>query len=149
MILVNQDEYLLIASSEYLVVEALLDIFANLLPPIAVKDRRQDFVNSTFDATFFPGSSQLRNILLSPTGGVTDWEVLSQDILNTLAAAHIALYVLIIHCGQSPDCLVPNRSKYAQRRLMTSSPTSSTAYTLTLKASLQALITCVEYMLRS
>ncbi|KAK0503049.1 hypothetical protein EDD18DRAFT_616363 [Armillaria luteobubalina] len=74
---------------DYLAIEALLELFASILPPTTKgsNDRRRRFLQLVFDPMLFACSAQLIQILSSPP--TTDWETLSVEIIATLSKSDI------------------------------------------------------------
>ncbi|KAK0197310.1 hypothetical protein F5146DRAFT_1014979 [Armillaria mellea] len=74
---------------DYLAIEALLELFASILPPTTkgANDKRRRFLQLVFDPMLFAGSAQLIKILSSPS--TTDWETLSVEIIATLSKSDI------------------------------------------------------------
>ncbi|KAK0483422.1 hypothetical protein IW261DRAFT_948183 [Armillaria novae-zelandiae] len=76
---------------DYLAIEALLELFASILPPTtkgANNDKRRRFLHLVFDPTLFTCSAQLIKILSSPP--TTDWETLSVEIIAMLSKSDIS-----------------------------------------------------------
>ncbi|KAK0228342.1 hypothetical protein IW262DRAFT_1455585 [Armillaria fumosa] len=74
---------------DYLAMEALLELFASILPPTTkgTNDTRRRFLQLVFDPMLFACSAQLIQILSSPP--TTDWETLSVEIIATLSKSDI------------------------------------------------------------
>ncbi|KAK0210552.1 hypothetical protein DFS33DRAFT_1294001 [Desarmillaria ectypa] len=74
---------------DYLVIEALLELFASILPPTTkgVNEKRRRFLQLVFDPKLFACGAQLIKFLSSPS--TTDWETLSVEIIATLSKSDI------------------------------------------------------------
>lgn len=70
---------------DFLPLEALLELFANLLPSAKAaggQEKRAQFVRQVFNPTYFPNYQEIAEILTSP---VLDWTITSQRISDSLA----------------------------------------------------------------
>lgn len=71
---------------DYLPIEAMLELFANLLPSAKVaggQEKRTQFIKQVFDTSDFPNYLEIVEILSSP---VSDWALTSQRICDSLAS---------------------------------------------------------------
>lgn len=71
---------------DYLPIEAMLELFANLLPSAKVaggQEKRIQFIKQVFNASDFPNYREVVEILSSP---VSDWAMTSQRICDSLAS---------------------------------------------------------------
>ncbi|KAK0459522.1 uncharacterized protein EV420DRAFT_1763236 [Desarmillaria tabescens] len=74
---------------DYLAIEALLELFASILPPTTkgANDKRRRFLQLVFDPELFACGAQLIKSLSSPS--TIDWETLSIEIITTLSKSDI------------------------------------------------------------
>lgn len=76
---------------DFLAIEALLELFAKILPSTSSKDgleKRDAFIQEVFDPTNFAGSKEVVHTL--KTISVTDWEATFLKILDILARFDIS-----------------------------------------------------------
>ncbi|KAF8232358.1 hypothetical protein L208DRAFT_943495 [Tricholoma matsutake] len=78
-------------SKDFLAIEALLELFAKLLPSTKSKgglEKRSAFIHEVFDPATIAGSEQVVHVL--KTISVTDWETTFLKILDILAGADVS-----------------------------------------------------------
>ena len=76
----------------YLSLEGLLILFARLLPRVADRANRSNFINDVFFHEGFRYGKDITSILDSaPT---VDWEITSMKIVEVLAKSRLSLYAL-------------------------------------------------------
>lgn len=76
---------------DFLAIEALLELFAKLLPSTKSKgglEKRSAFIHEVFDPATIAGSEQVVHVL--KTISVTDWETTFLKILDILAGADVS-----------------------------------------------------------
>jgi hypothetical protein len=76
---------------DFLAIEALLELFAKLLPSTKSRgglNKRDAFIHEVFDPAMVAGSEEVVHIL--KTISVTDWEATFLKILDILARADIS-----------------------------------------------------------
>lgn len=73
-------------SSDLLAIEALLELFANLLPSakvISAREKRTQFVKEVFDRVNFPNYEEILKML--DPAVISDWGITSQRISDLIA----------------------------------------------------------------
>lgn len=81
-------------SVDFLAIEALLELFAKLLPSIQSPDgrkKRECFIRDVFDSALFPCSKEVVQLMGHTT--TTDWNQISVKITDILAKTDISLSV--------------------------------------------------------
>lgn len=76
---------------DFLPIEALLELFANLLPSakaVGGKEKRAQFIEQVFNAKYFSNSQDIVGVL---EGVVSDWSATSQKISDLIASEKLSL----------------------------------------------------------